>query len=113
MPFIGQNFFKFLTSHINSYEIILPTVDGFIHKLCGIYSRSCLVPTTELLNGIDHSLPKDKKHNITIDSLINRCKTKYVPVESENFYFKDLFFNMNTQDDYEYLVSMINSINQK
>ncbi len=104
MPYLNQDLILFLLNYPTNKEIIIPFADGKIHPLCGIYSKTIL-PSLESL--IKNNLPKDfiaagKIKSLSLKNFFNNQSVEYVDVE-RNFkgYKPELFFNINTFEDYE------------
>ncbi|MEE9429503.1 MAG: molybdenum cofactor guanylyltransferase [Melioribacteraceae bacterium] len=115
MPFVKSEIIKFLIDYKSSKEILLPKVKNNIYSLCGIYKKSCINKAEKLLrkatteNSSDNSLRKNKKTKVKLFDLINNLETDIIDVEQQSFYNKDLFFNMNTNEDYEYVKAKLSN----
>jgi len=100
MPFIGEEIAQFLCNYKTEAEILLPKEGQKIHQMCGIYSKSIISEVEELLFSSDI-----KKNNLkgSIFELMEKVNVEYVDVRKLKFYHKDLFFNMNTPEDFQYV----------
>jgi molybdopterin-guanine dinucleotide biosynthesis protein A len=110
LPFITADLIKYLVYYKTKKLITVAKSDGFIQQLTGRYSKACLLHVEEILNEQVHAAGKDKKHknrNYSVFTLFNRVGAEIVSLESEPFYSKDLFFNMNNSDDYEYVLKKL------
>ena len=72
---------------------------GEFSRLCGIYSRKVLPEVESLLK---ESNQKNSSLKGSIYELLDRVDTEIVDVTKMEFYHPDLFFNINTPDDYLY-----------
>jgi len=91
MPFIKPQLLKYLMEQSAGYDIVVPvTPDGY-HPLCAIYSKSCIEPSRLIIDS----------DNLKITNLF-----QYVKVNKINFnehyscYMQNMFFNINTEEDY-------------
>ena len=99
MPFINKEIINYKCDYKSDKMIILPKADGRIQPLCGIYSKKALPEVESLLK---ESNQKDSSLKGSIYELLNRVDTEIIDVTSMNFYHPDLFFNINTPDDFLY-----------
>ena len=100
MPFITSELIKYLCNYYSNKPIILPKAEGRIQQLCGIYSKSIFAEVENLL--IESQKPGSKLKG-SIYELIESTETEIVEVDKLDFYNPDLFFNINTLEDYNYL----------
>ena len=103
MPFINKELINYLCNYESDKDIILPKADGRIQTLCGIYSKKIL-PEVELL--LKESVQRGSTLKGSIYELLNRVDTEIIDLTSMNFYHPDLFFNINTPEDYNYAKSI-------
>ena len=99
MPFIHKELINYLCNYKSEKDIIVPKADGRIQPLCGIYSKKIL-SEVELL--LVESQDKNKGLKGSIYELISRVNAEIIDVTKMKFYHPDLFFNINTPDDYLY-----------
>jgi molybdopterin-guanine dinucleotide biosynthesis protein A len=99
MPFIQSDTLKFLINQRKNYDMIIPvTPDGY-HPLCAVYSKDCEKPIEELTYS----------GNLKVTNLFDYVKVKKVDFAS---LYSDcdlnVFFNINTNEDYLKAISLIN-----
>ena len=99
MPFISRQLINYLINYNSDKEIILPKADGRLQQLCGIYSKKILPDVDKL---IIESMLEGSQLKGSIYELLNRIEPEIVDVTRQNFYHQDLFFNINTPEDYDY-----------
>lgn len=105
-PFITTSLIKHLLTIQTDEPIIIPKAKDKVQYLIGIYSKEILPIAQEVLdaNTIAKRIYEEKKlFTFSIENFIERVGAEIVNVENEIFYFSDLFFNMNTPEDYEYV----------
>lgn len=107
LPFVTGELFKRLASFITEdFDAVVPKQpDGKIQPLCALYRRnSCLIKVEEML----------KEENWKLKVLTDRLKTRFVEFD----FFRDmscaeqLFFNVNTPEDYEKVKQIFAEENQ-
>jgi molybdopterin-guanine dinucleotide biosynthesis protein A len=99
MPFINKELINYLCNYKSEKDIILPKTEERIQPLCGIYSKKILREAELLLK---ESVYKGSAIKGSIYELINRVETEIVDVTKLEFYHSNLFFNINTPEDYSY-----------
>jgi len=97
LPFVSKDLIKHLINYESDAEIILPKSNGRFHHLCGIYSKSVLPEVERLL--IEIQQPNCKLKG-SVFELLERVNTEFIDVENLNFFTPNLFFNINTIEDY-------------
>ena len=104
MPFVNEEVIDFLIKYTESSnkQIVLPKVKNDIYTMCGIYEKSCLPEAEKLLKKAIEENSKTKKVRVKLFDLINTVDSDIFDVEELSFYNKDLFFNMNSLEDYKY-----------
>lgn len=99
MPFVNNQLINYLCNYESDKEIIILKADGRIQPLCGLYSKKIL-PDVELL--LKESAQKESSLKGSIYELLERVDTEIIDVTEMKFYHPDLFFNINTPEDYNY-----------
>lgn len=105
-PFITSSLINHLLKIETDELIVVPKAEGIIHYSIGIYSKKLLPIAEQVLNAnfIAKRLYEEKKSFFfSMKNFIERVGAEVVDVENEKFYFNDLFFNMNTPEDFEYV----------
>ncbi|MCX7798656.1 MAG: molybdenum cofactor guanylyltransferase [Melioribacter sp.] len=105
-PFVTCSLINHLLNIKTDELIIVPKARGIIHFTIGIYSKNILPITEEVLNAnfiAKKIYEKKKPFCFNIENFLERVGAEIVDVEKEKFYFNDLFFNINTLDDYQYV----------
>jgi len=101
MPFISLEFIKYIIEYKSdaSVSVIIPKAEGRIQSLCGIYSKN-IMSEVELL--LVESQDKDTALKGSIHELLSRVQSEIIDVTKMKFCHPDLFFNINTSNDYLY-----------
>ncbi len=105
LPFISGMIIRYLCDYKSDASIILPIGEKRIQQMCGLYSKNVLRQAEKLLiESKDNTISKTKG---SIFELIESVPTEIADVSKLEYYYKDIFFNMNTPDDYEYVKNKI------
>jgi len=99
MPLIPSDLIEHIINYKTDKEIVLPSADGKIQQLCGVYSKSVI---TEIVKIFVQS-ENDKNIKGSVYELIDRVPTEFTDVDNQSFYNENIFHNMNLPDDYEYI----------
>lgn len=94
MPFLNLELIRYMTKHINRYDVVIPYWNG-LQPLCAIYSKNCIEP-------IERSLQKEV---LKITDFFKHMKMKIIPQrEVKIFDACGLSFeNINSPEDYNRL----------
>jgi molybdopterin-guanine dinucleotide biosynthesis protein A len=111
MPFIDKNTIEFIVNYPSKQNIIVPKSDGFIQQLCGIYKKSLIPAIGKILNQGGENENRNSiqtKRKCKVHQIIEETDSTIIDMESEYpLYHKDLFFNMNSLDDYRYVLDKL------
>jgi molybdopterin-guanine dinucleotide biosynthesis protein A len=103
LPLISAEIINYMLDYQSEKDIILPMANDRIQQLCGIYSKNILSEVEKLLI---ESNQKNSQLKGSIYELIDWVPTEIVEVDQLDFYNSDLFLNINTPEDYNYLKSI-------
>lgn len=106
MPFLVKPLINYLIEHESVEPIVLPEAEEKEEYLCGIYDRSLLPLIEKILRDVTEADGENQLVKCSAFSLWNfveRVGADIVNVEFEKWYFNDLFFNINTPQDWEYV----------
>jgi molybdenum cofactor guanylyltransferase len=91
MPFITEQYLKFLSRQDRDYDVLVPEYRGYIEPLAGIYSRNCLPVIRRKLE--DNNLKiKGFYPEVKVKKLESNSISKVADLEK-------LFFNINNKED--------------
>jgi molybdopterin-guanine dinucleotide biosynthesis protein A len=105
LPFLLPALIQHLLEVKTDEPIVLPKAENRIQYLCGIYSKSIFTIADNILSANSESLEKNKpfkKSSVSLWNFVERIGAEIVDVEEKVFYMKDIFFNINTPEDFEY-----------
>ena len=94
MPFITENFLRYVCEQIEARVGVVPKIDNRAEPLAAIYPREALIDFRNALAGTDFSL------QTLIRSLVDAGKLRELPVNEQQ---KKLFLNVNEVSDLAFL----------
>ncbi len=101
LPLMKKEMIEYLVAYKTEKPVLLPEDDGKVNYLCGVYNKNCLNKTEELLKNVHNT----KKTGPSMHHFISQIDAEIIKVDSLTFYSENIFFNLNTYDDYEYLIN--------
>ena len=110
MPFLTQSIIKHLINIITMESIVLPSVGENVQYLCGIYHKNILPVLDNVLTAVNEAIKNNKdvkKSAFSVWNFVERIGAEVIDVELERFYFNDMFFEVNTTEDYEYVLDRL------
>lgn len=111
MPFVDKKTIEFISSYPSEKNIIVPKSDGFIQQLCGIYKKRLIPEIEKILNQgseVENRNSIQTKRKCKVHQLIDESDSTIIDMEKVYpNYHKDLFFNMNSQDEYQYVLNKL------
>ncbi len=111
LPFMTEQMVRYLAEYPTNKPITVAKADGFIQQLAGIYHKDTLKEIEHILTG---QAEGDERHEIQhkrgckVLSLINKIGAEIINTERLPFYKPDTYFNMNRQQDFEYIKHRLN-----
>ena len=106
MPLITDEMIHTIINYKKDSPITVAKADGYIQQLCGVYDKCCLSKAEELLESSlsdENRNTQQEKRGCKVLQLIKDVDAEILDAETLPFYTKDLFFNMNTMDDFIYV----------
>lgn len=105
MPFILPDLIRYLLNYKTDELITVPFAEQQTHYLCGLYSKELIPVLESILESNIEARNNNKeiiKSSLSLWNFVERIGAEIVDVEEKLFYMKDLFFNINTPEDFEY-----------
>jgi len=116
IPFITPEMIKYIVDFKTEKIITVAKADGYIQQLAGKYAKDCVYEAENILNDQLSAEAKginQKKRNISALKLIEKVGAEIISAKSLPFYKKELFFNMNYVEEYNFLLKQLNQIGEK
>lgn len=106
LPLVSWELIKYISDFKSDKLIRYCVASGRHHYLAGIYRKELLPEIEKIFASVTNSFEKKDQH-FSIRNLINNIEAEIIQVENLSFYNNDLFFNLNTQEDFKYLKRII------
>ncbi len=103
LPLINYKLIEHISKVESDKEIIVPAINGIPQRLFGVYNKSVIKKIEEIFDLLD----KDKSVKGSIYELHQRVSVELVEIEHLDFYNENMFMNMNTPGDYEYIRNIL------
>lgn len=106
MPLITVDMINTIINYKKDSSITIAKDDGYIQQLCGVYDKCCIPEAGKLLEeslGDENRNTQQEKRGCKVLQLIKEVGAEILDAEALPSYDKDLFFNMNTMDDFTYV----------
>jgi molybdopterin-guanine dinucleotide biosynthesis protein A len=97
LPLINYHIIDYLVNISSNNEIIIPTINGLPQRLFGVYNKSLTTKIEEIFSLSEN----DKTIKGSIYDLHQRAAVELIEIDHLPFYNKNMFMNMNTQEDYK------------
>jgi len=102
LPLVSVELIKYIIEFKSDKHIRYCFASGRHHYLAGIYRKE-LLPEIERIFASNLDDSEKKTEQFSIRNLINIVDAETIHVEKLSFYRDELFFNLNTQEDFEHL----------
>jgi len=107
LPLMSEEMIRHIIEYKTVQPISIPSANERMQHLCGIYQKS-LVPVIEnILSDSIHLKKENGKSAASVKKLISKVGAEIIETGSLPFYKEDLFFNMNSPDDFEIIKQKI------
>jgi molybdenum cofactor guanylyltransferase len=100
LPFIDSTTIEYLMNIQSNAPILLPVVGSIPQYDCGIYDKI-------IIDHIEKMISTNFENKASLKNLIQIVDTKFIQAESFPFFRKELFFNMNTLEDYKFVLEQL------
>ena len=101
LPLMEEEMIRYIIGYKSLRQISIPSANERMQHLCGIYRKS-LVPVIEnILSNSIYWKKENGKSAASVKKLISKVGAEIIETDSLPFYKEDIFFNMNSPDDFE------------
>lgn len=105
LPLMSTEIMEYLCNFNSKKKIIVCKSGDYIEPTFGIYSREILEDIEVILNlNLQHGL---QAKDISIQNAIEKIGAEIIDATKLSFYNEDLFYNMNTFEDYIYVTKKL------
>ena len=105
MPLITTDMINTIINYKKDSPITVAKADGYIQQLCGVYDKCCLPVAEKLLEeslNDENRNTQQEKRGCKVLQLIKEMDAEILDAKALPSFKEDLFFNMNTMDDFKY-----------
>ncbi len=113
VPLMTEQMIKYLIEFKTDKFITIAKADGFIQQLVGVYYRDIFVSVEEILKLEKTENERNKaqsKRGCKVLSLVNTVGAEIINTETLPFYKTDTYFNMNRQNDFNFVKEKLSSL---
>lgn len=107
LPLISEELIKHIVE-FNSEKFIRYCFAGRHHYLAGVYRKELIPEIEGILKSSSKQVDK-KEQKFSIKCLLKYIEAEIINVEQLHFYNKNLFFNLNTPEDFENLKKILSA----
>lgn len=107
MPLMSTEMIAYLAAYETGKKIVVMRVAGHMQFFPGIYRKSVLPVLEEILAGSTATVSTRRERSFY--ALIEKTKAEIIDPSVLNFYREELFFNMNTREDYDKIMQHLAS----
>lgn len=104
---ITSDVIDYLLKFNTQKDAILYKEKSFVQPLCAIYNRKVYLIAESLLKNYNTNFDNNKKIKLRVSDLLHKITVEEIPIENLPFYSDKLFFNMNTQKDFEEIKKLL------
>ncbi|MCX7797811.1 MAG: molybdenum cofactor guanylyltransferase [Melioribacter sp.] len=101
VPLMTEQMINYIVNFQTDKPIKICRASGYLQPLVGIYSKS-------LINSIEKVLTQNLLHDKSLHSFLDNIEAEIINPENLDFYKDEFFFNINSPEDYQYLISIEN-----
>ncbi len=107
LPFVTEDAIKYLVEYASQKPILIPSAGNRMQQLCGIYSKSLVPAIEKIFNESDSDIYNAAKRGVSVQRLIEYAGAEIINMERLPFYNENIFFNMNSEADYNFVKSIV------
>ncbi|MCX6170446.1 MAG: molybdenum cofactor guanylyltransferase [Ignavibacteriales bacterium] len=107
LPLMSEELIRYITEYKTKSDLLITSANRRNQHLCGIYSKSLIRTIEDILRSSNNSINKNGKSSSSIKKMIVNTGAEIIKAEDIPFYNEEIFFNMNTQNDFEIIKKKI------
>lgn len=105
LPLMNNELIEYMCNYKTDKKVVLCKVGDYIEPTFGIYSKD-IVEDLEILLNLNLQHGRSQKE-ITIQNIIDKVEVEIIDPTTLPFYNEDIFYNMNSFDDYIYVTKKL------
>jgi molybdopterin-guanine dinucleotide biosynthesis protein A len=103
LPLMSEEMIRYITGYKTLKPISIAFAAGKYQHLCGIYNKSLIPAIEKILSNAMYSEINNGKSPVSVSRLVENSDAEIIKADFLSFYNEDLFFNMNTTDDFDFV----------
>ena len=107
MPLISEEMIRYIVEHNSEKPISVPSASGRSQYLCGVYHKSLIDIIEKMIRDSSESEKNNGKSSVSVKQLIENAGADIIDAESLPFFNENIFFNMNTSQDFDFIKQKI------
>jgi molybdenum cofactor guanylyltransferase len=108
LPLVSEELIRFVVDYKSDKPARFCFAGGRHHYLSGIYAKA-LLPEIERIIRVEQNYQGEKGKTFSMKNLFMNVEVKVINVETLPFYDENLFFNLNTPEDFEHLKKILST----
>ena len=109
IPLMSTEMINYLVNYKTGKPVTICQAAGYTQPLAGVYHKSILTNAEKFL--IDHEIensvkPENEKKKCRMHSFLETIEIEILNPEKMGFYTDDIFFNMNSPEDYNRILNL-------
>ncbi|MBU1099546.1 MAG: molybdenum cofactor guanylyltransferase [Bacteroidetes bacterium] len=105
LPLMSERFMRSILEAENHNKILLPTNEGKIEFMCGLYLKSTLQVIESILETRSETEGKNKRFSMW--NYVHKAEFELLEASQAPSFSEEIFSNLNTIEDYEKIKSLV------
>lgn len=106
-PLMHEEMIRYIIEFNSSKPISIPVAKGKTQHLCGVYHKSLIPVIEKMISESDRLKKGNGKSSASVKQLIQKAGAEIVETKALSFLYEDVFFNMNSEDDFYFIKNKI------
>ncbi|MCH7974151.1 MAG: molybdenum cofactor guanylyltransferase [Bacteroidetes bacterium] len=109
IPLMSPEMINYLITYKTDKPVTICEAAGYIQPLAGVYNKSIFSQAEKYLDDFEienSDKPENEKKKCRLHSFLDRIEIELLHPESLDFYSDNLFFNMNSPEDYNKILNL-------
>jgi molybdopterin-guanine dinucleotide biosynthesis protein A len=107
LPMMSEEMIRHIIENKTVQPISIPSANERMQHLCGIYRKSLVPVIANILSDSIHLKKENGKSAASVKQLIEKAGVEIIETKDLSFLNEDVFFNMNSKDDFDFIKKKI------
>lgn len=107
LPMMSEEMIRYIIEFNSSNPISIPVANGRDQYLCGVYHKSLIPVIEKMISDSTQRKKENGKNSTSMTQLIEKAGADFIETESLPFFNENIFLNMNTIHDYDFIKKKI------